>query len=152
MPCGQAVVMTAPPKVICINMYLQTMIKTELTVHTHTHHHASSQDVVGSLQGDLSVNNVTLCLSLCIGLDIAKVSGMSILISWSTMVLLEGVEVRASARTACSVVSKLVDMEAVFAWSEATHFTSHPGHAISLKNKGGMWYVYLQHSIIALVD
>ena len=107
----------------------------QVYIYTLTYHHAPSQDAVGSLQWDLSINNVYLCLSLCIGHDIAEIPGMPILIGWSTMLLPEGVEVRASTHAACSVVSKLVNVEAMCAWLEATHFTSHPGLSTILQGK-----------------
>lgn len=101
--------------------------------HTHTYHDTPSQDTVRSFQRDLRVNNVYLGLSICIGHDVAKITGMPVFVCWSTMLLLERVEVRSSTHAACSVVSELVNVEAVCAWFKTRHFTSYPRLPVSLQ-------------------
>lgn len=73
--------------------------------------HGAANDAVGADQLDQVVGNGALGVALSISVDVAEIANVADLIGGSTVVLAEGVEVRAGRGAAVGVVTKGVDVE-----------------------------------------
>lgn len=72
---------------------------------------SAAQNGLGTNQLDKAVLLGAVGVTLSIGLEVTKVTDMTVRVSRSTVVLAEGVEVRASGGAAVGVVTELVNVE-----------------------------------------
>ncbi len=98
----------------------------------HTYHHTPPNDAVWSIKWYLCIQHVHVDHSTCISHHITQIPCMPVVVPRATMFLGVGVEMRSCANTSATVVSKLVDMEAVFARLQTNDLTSDLCLAITL--------------------
>lgn len=96
----------------------------------------TSQDAQLSAQRNLLVSQIDLCDSGVISDDIAQITGVTDLMSGSTVFLAMRIEVRSSRHASVCVVAELVNVESVQAGLQAGNFSSHLNRIrLALKNK-----------------
>merc|ERR1719270_2207669 len=82
-------------------------------------HKRPASDVNISQQSSEVVGECRTNIAITIRLDVSKTSNMSVTGCWSSMILVIGIVMSASCLAVVSKISILMDMEAMFTWSEA---------------------------------
>lgn len=96
---------------------------------------STSDDGVGSDQGDEAVLDIDLGLTVGSSFDVSEITNVTFLVLGSSMVLTVGVEVSTGGYTSLGNISKLVHMETVEAGLETSDGSSH-GNGATLSSLG----------------
>lgn len=93
---------------------------------SYSYHNTSADDRILPFQWDLSIHNIQCHFASIIGNNVPQIPSMPVIICWSTMLLLMGIEMASSTHTPSRVVSKLVDVKAMLSWLQSSDLTGHP--------------------------